>query len=182
MVTDNATLEIIKQMEEVIEDIGIQSINPEQVQNPYKYRSQITKLHTKIYAILYMNARSDSPYNKNCQIYLQCFQNHTMHPFEKGFFKTINKLITSDIFADFLEMTEYFLSQGDLYKHPATFLFGGVLEEHLRKLAIKNEISTINDNGQPWPAEDLNMDLIKNGVFPRMKENLQRDGWGFVML
>ena len=57
---------------------------------------------------------------------------------ETGYLWNINELIHADIFTDFLEMAKYLLEEG--YKDPAAVLVGGVLEEHLRKLCLKNGI------------------------------------------
>ncbi|MFA6225927.1 MAG: hypothetical protein WC620_07100, partial [Methanoregula sp.] len=92
--------------------------------------------------------------------------------YAENLLQSVEELIHGAIFQDFLEMAEYFLSQGDQYKHPAAFLIGGVLEEHLRKVAIKNEILTVKDNGQFRRAEDLNMDIRKKTFTVIMKENL----------
>ncbi len=57
---------------------------------------------------------------------------------EEGYLWKMSELISADIFSDFLEMAQYLLSEG--YKDPSAVLIGGVLEEHLRKLCIKNNI------------------------------------------
>lgn len=57
---------------------------------------------------------------------------------EAGYLWHLNELIHADIFTDFLEMAKYLLEEG--YKDPAAVLIGGVLEEHLRKLCLKNGI------------------------------------------
>lgn len=57
---------------------------------------------------------------------------------EAGYLWNVNELIHADIFTDFLEMAKYLLEEG--YKDPAAVLVGGVLEEHLRKLSLKNGI------------------------------------------
>ncbi|RPJ77653.1 MAG: hypothetical protein EHM20_05740, partial [Alphaproteobacteria bacterium] len=57
---------------------------------------------------------------------------------EEGYLWSIKELIHADIFTDFLEMAKYLLEEG--YKDPAAVLIGGVLEEHLRKLCLKNGI------------------------------------------
>lgn len=57
---------------------------------------------------------------------------------EEGYLWNVNELIHADIFTDFIEMAKYLLETG--YKDPAAVLVGGVLEEHLRKLCLKNGI------------------------------------------
>jgi len=62
-------------------------------------------------------------------------------------------------------MADYFLSQGELFKHPAAFLIGGVLEEHIRKMAIKNGIEVYKETGKFRQIEDINIDLRKNEIY-----------------
>lgn len=85
--------------------------------------------------------------------------------YAKNFLNSIESTINNEIFDDFLEMAEHFLESGDQYKCPAAFLIGGVLEEHLRKLAIKNDIPIKNDDEKYRKAEALNVDLKKSGVY-----------------
>ncbi|MBN2735257.1 MAG: hypothetical protein JXQ82_10455, partial [Methanomicrobiaceae archaeon] len=83
----------------------------------------------------------------------------------KGYLYTVEEQINAGIFVDFLEMAEQFLEYGDQYIHPAAFLIGGVLEEHLRKLAIKNDILITKENEKYRKAEELNTELRNNGVY-----------------
>ncbi len=79
-----------------------------------------------------------------------------------GWFQTTRGLISAEIFSDFLEMSEHLLDEN--YKDPAAVMAGSVLEEHLRQLAIKHNISlTVNKNGEDVPrsADALNADLAK---------------------
>ena len=55
-----------------------------------------------------------------------------------GYLWKMNELIHADIFADFIEMARYLLEEK--YKDAAAVLVGGTLEEHLRKLCVKNSI------------------------------------------
>ncbi|HPH88601.1 MAG TPA: hypothetical protein PKV76_09000 [Chitinophagales bacterium] len=83
-----------------------------------------------------------------------------------GWIFTIKGLISSEIFSDFLEMSEYLLKEN--WKDAAAVMTGGVLEEHLRQLCIKHGISIdINKNGKmiPKKAESLNTDLSSAGVY-----------------
>lgn len=57
--------------------------------------------------------------------------------YEAGYMRTVEELIHADLFADFLERTDELVSKG--YKDPAAVLAGSVLEEHLRKLAVKHK-------------------------------------------
>lgn len=80
-----------------------------------------------------------------------------------GWLGTLKGNIMAESFSDFMEMGNYFLEEG--YKDAAAVMFGGVLEEHLRQLCILNNITTIKENGKFRRAEDLNIDLVKNGVY-----------------
>jgi hypothetical protein len=57
-----------------------------------------------------------------------------------GWLFTIKGLVTAEVFANFLEMAEHLLDTG--YKDPAAVMCGSVLEEHLRQLCLKHNIST----------------------------------------
>jgi len=83
----------------------------------------------------------------------------------QSYLKEIDSIINAEIFSDFLEMAEFFLESGEQYKHPAAFLIGGVLEEHLRKLSIKNQITILKPDGKFRSAGDLNSDLKKANVY-----------------
>jgi hypothetical protein len=184
---DKNALKIIKEIEEVINEITIRISTPRKGGHEEwnLYVTSVATLHTKISAIFYRYTPRDSPYFQKSLPLLEECQTRTNQGYETidelahlrgilealkeaysyGYFTTVNELITADLFSDFLEMAENFLSQGDLYKHPAAFLIGGVLEEHLRKLAVKNEISITKDNGKFRHAEDINVDLRKKGVY-----------------
>ena len=58
---------------------------------------------------------------------------------ELGFLANVQTLALAEVFSDSLEMAAYLLERK--YKDPATFLIGVVLENELRKLAEKNNIS-----------------------------------------
>ncbi|HEV2317310.1 MAG TPA: hypothetical protein VGV89_07030 [Thermoplasmata archaeon] len=80
------------------------------------------------------------------------------HDYEGGFVSTVEELVHGSLFADFLAMATYLHAEG--YKDPAAVLVGGVLEEHLRKLAGKNSISLEDTRGRR-KASALNDDLFK---------------------
>lgn len=90
---------------------------------------------------------------------------------EGGWIFTTKQLITSEIFSDFLEMSEYLLSQN--YKDPAAVMIGSVLEEHLRQLCISNEIEVTFEKDEkmvPKKADLLNSDLVKAEVYSRLDQ------------
>ena len=84
-----------------------------------------------------------------------------------GYFQTVQELIHADIFSDFLEMAEYLLDKE--YKDPSAVLIGGVLEEHLRKLCQKNNISTIS-NDRPKKADAMNTELYTKGIYSKLDQ------------
>ena len=81
---------------------------------------------------------------------------------ESGYLYDIQELIHAEIFSDFLDMGDYLLKEG--YKDPAAVIIGGVLEEHLRKLCLKNSIDIPRNNG-PRKADAMNADLSKSKVY-----------------
>lgn len=87
--------------------------------------------------------------------------------YTQGYLQTIQELVHADLFADFLEMAEYLLEEG--YKDPAAVMVGGVLEEHLRKLAIKNGIQVL-ENGKSKKADRLNSDLAGGCVHSKLDQ------------
>ncbi len=59
---------------------------------------------------------------------------------QEGFLTNIQGLVRAEVFADFLEMAEYLLGQGD--KDAAAVLVGGVLEEALRGACYSRGLPT----------------------------------------
>jgi hypothetical protein len=84
-----------------------------------------------------------------------------------GRLQTIQELIHSDLFADFLEMADYLLTE--TYKDPAAVIAGGVLEEHLRKLCDKHGIPR-SSNGKPHMIDRMNADLAKQNVYGKIDQ------------
>ncbi len=104
---------------------------------------------------------------------------HVVHPrlygilkalkeaYEQGYLQSIEELVHANVFSDFLEMAEYLLKEG--YKDPAAVLVGGVLEEHLRKLCVKNSIPIQDSNGKMRKASIMNDDLAKS-VYNKLEQ------------
>ena len=82
---------------------------------------------------------------------------------ENGWLYSVKKLVSAEIFSDFLEMSKYLLDEG--YKDPAAVMIGSVLEEHLRILCNHNSIPVTfpKKNGEEAPkkADLLNSELAK---------------------
>ncbi len=80
-------------------------------------------------------------------------------------------IAAAEIFADFLEMAEYLLSEG--YKDASAVIVGSVLEEHLRQLCQANSIDTeLLSGGKKTPkkADAMNADLAKAGVYGKLEQ------------
>ena len=84
-----------------------------------------------------------------------------------GYLATVEELIHADLFSDFLEMAEHLLNQG--YKDPSAVLIGSVLEEHLRKLCLKNGLPVSVGSGHK-KAETLNADLTGASVYSKLDQ------------
>lgn len=84
-----------------------------------------------------------------------------------GYFQTVEALIHAEIFADFIEMAEYLLSQK--YKDPAAVIVGSVLEEHLRKLCGKHSVAT-SSGTSPKKADALNSELCAAGAYSKLDQ------------
>lgn len=81
---------------------------------------------------------------------------------EGGYLKKLEDLVAADIFTDFLEMAEYLLEQG--YKDSAASLIGAVLEDGLRKIAKKNDITLkIKEN-----ISSLNQKIADAKIYNRL--------------
>ena len=89
-----------------------------------------------------------------------------------GYVSSISEIIHADLFADFTEMAEHLLEEG--YKDPAAVIIGSVLEEHLRKLCIKNSlpIESADAKGviRPKKADTLNSELAAANVYGKLDQ------------
>jgi len=86
-----------------------------------------------------------------------------------GWIETTKGLVTAEVFADFLEMAEYFLDQN--YKDPAAVMVGGVLEEHLRQICSTVGVPVEDaSGGTPRKTDSLNADLAKAGKYDKLDQ------------
>src|SRR5262245_17733188 len=101
--------------------------------------------------------------------------------YEHGLLESMDELVHADLFGDFLEMARYLLDSG--YKDPAAMLAGAVLEEHLRKLCLKNgiPITTVDARGDAKQKviNSLNTDLYRKPVYPK-PEMQQVTAWAGI--
>ncbi|MDD4082190.1 MAG: hypothetical protein PHD05_02265 [Sphaerochaetaceae bacterium] len=88
---------------------------------------------------------------------------------EKDYLKGLGEIIHSEIFTDFLEMSEYLLSEG--YKDASAVIAGSTLEEHLRKICIKNNILLTYQNNKGdsifKKADSLNSELGNLSIYTK---------------
>ncbi|MDD3712908.1 MAG: hypothetical protein PHZ28_05390 [Candidatus Izemoplasmatales bacterium] len=85
---------------------------------------------------------------------------------ENGWLIDFKRLVSADIFSDFLEMSKYLLDEG--YKDAAAVMIGSVLESHLRQLCKDNMIEITIKKGDNYiskKAELMNIDLCKAGIY-----------------
>ncbi len=86
---------------------------------------------------------------------------------ENDFIVTLKELAHSEIFVDYIEMSEYLLKEG--YKDSAAVIVGSTLESHLRELCKKSriDIEILKKNGKTSykKADSLNSDLHKANIY-----------------
>jgi len=88
--------------------------------------------------------------------------------YANDYLRTVQELIHADMFGDFLAMSEHLLEEG--YKDPAAVLVGSVLEEHLRKLAIKNGIGILKPDGLPKKADSINSEMASASAYSMLDQ------------
>jgi hypothetical protein len=88
--------------------------------------------------------------------------------YELGHFQFFAELIHADTAVSFIEMAEDLHGQG--YKDAAAVIAGSVLEQHLRDLCPKNQISTVQASGKYKKADSLNSDLATNTVYSKLDQ------------
>jgi len=95
--------------------------------------------------------------------------------YQFGLLQSVEETIHIEIYGDFLSMANSMLEEDKRYKTPAAVMIGSVLEEHLRKLCVKNGISILkNKNGKNHPksASTLNNELKSNSVYNQVQHSL----------
>ena len=89
------------------------------------------------------------------------------HDLTKGYLRSLEELIHSSIFADFLEMADYLAGNG--YKDASAVVAGSTLEEHLRKMALRVGIIVSSEKGF-MSAGTLNAEIAKAGSYSKLEE------------
>ncbi|MFI5028664.1 MAG: hypothetical protein ACHQCF_06755 [Solirubrobacterales bacterium] len=85
--------------------------------------------------------------------------------YEAGNLASLPELIHAELFGDFLEMADHLLDGG--FKDAAAVIAGSTLEGHLRQLAEKTGIPTIDAEGHHLKADRLNADLVKAEAYEK---------------
>lgn len=90
---------------------------------------------------------------------------------ENGWLTSLKELISSEIFSDLMDMSDYFLKEG--YKDPSAIMTGCVLEQHLRHLCGKINIDVQIQKGENFvskKADTMNVDLAKANVYNKLDQ------------
>jgi hypothetical protein len=83
--------------------------------------------------------------------------------YSSGLLDNVRNLLRGEIFNDFLDMGSHLLEEG--YKDAAAVITGSVLEDTLRKIALKNKINIKKDDGKFKTISPLNQDIYKKKVY-----------------
>ena len=86
---------------------------------------------------------------------------------QNGYLKSIEELLHSDVFSDYLAMAMHLLEKD--YKDAAAVLTGGTLEVHLRNMCSKHNIST-ERSGKAKKADELNSELAKQEEYSKLDQ------------
>jgi hypothetical protein len=82
--------------------------------------------------------------------------------YESGSLRGIEELVHADLFTDFLAMARHLLDKN--FKDPAAVIAAGVFEQHLKHLALKNNVPVMN--GDKYRTnEAINEDLTKANTY-----------------
>ncbi len=87
--------------------------------------------------------------------------------------QTFEELVHANLFSDFLDMADHFLSQG--HRVPAATVAGGVLEEHLRKLSARFALAL----GPNATINPMNDELKKANAYG-LNEHKQVTAWAGI--
>ena len=176
-VTQPSPIQQLEQVLNICKEAGAYDLNA--ISNrPQSKRSEV---YTSLVAAIESLAPPGTYYHTTLQ---DVVKNHSLHSYyaipnlvgiaealktayESGYLYQIEELIRADLFADFLDMGEYLLEES--YKDPAAVIIGGVLEEHLRKLCLKNSID-ITTNKSFKKADTMNADLANSHVYNRLDQ------------
>ena len=178
--------EYINQIKEILEDYKkIVPIISTAFHPPIEKRNKIHSIITRVITAIERITTKKSEYYKRAEELLKKKNEYDREKvvhvigvleglykdLDADYLKSFSELIHADIFSDYIEMAEYLLEEG--YKDPAAVITGSTLEEHLRKLCIKNGIDIeIIPSGKlrPKKADGMNTDLAKEGVYSKLEQ------------
>lgn len=170
---------IIKQIDEVLA-----KTNPRSPRNFDDFsdvpKEQLSEAINLLHSAIHRLAPPGSPYLKSAELHERYLTGNVglalkslrgtlralRTDYDAGYLQSAVELIHADIFADFLEMADHLVQQG--YKDAAAVVAGSVLEEHLRKLCLKHNISVLKPDGSPKKADTLNSDLAAADVYSKL--------------
>ena len=113
-------------------------------------------IHYKQIEDIYTRKKGNSYFMPGCLGVLES----AYEDFKSGLLEDTKAIITAEVFTDFIEQSEYLLSEG--YKMPAAVLMRGVLEDSLRTLCNKEAKIFLPDKPKlDW----MNTELAKAGTY-----------------
>lgn len=87
---------------------------------------------------------------------------------DNGYVFDLRQLAEAEVEASLIDQAEELLSKG--YHLAAAVLAGAVLEQHLRSLCAKYNVSPLGPNGKPKTMEPLNQDLCRAGAYSTLQQ------------
>ncbi len=85
-----------------------------------------------------------------------------------GYAQGVAELIHAEVFSDLIGMADELQTSG--YKDAAAVIAGSVLEDHLRKLAMKGGLEVEKGDGSPRKADALNAELTAAGAYNGLEQ------------
>ena len=168
------TVEFVKQLTEIVEDY--ESAKSSSIFETILSSDSIIKvadLQTRCISAIERVAGQNSNYYKRAMKHDILDEqigvvNALISDIQNGYLVFFEELAHSDVFSDYLEMSEYLL--GKDYKDAAAVIAGSTLEVHLKLLCMKNEVST-EVNGKNKMANVMNQDLAKKMFTKNLTKN-----------
>ncbi|KKM71024.1 hypothetical protein LCGC14_1434760 [marine sediment metagenome] len=176
----------LQQFEEIFKNYEYYQKNRKLIMNSGNGQEIINSLITRMKSIVERITGDDSEYYKRIEEIFVKYEKQYDHlkleplkgvldglyqDLKMGYLKSFSELIHSDIFSDYIEMAEYLLEEG--YKDPAAVITGSTLEEHLRKLCIKNGIDIkimLKEKLKPKKTDSLNSELARQKVYSKLEQ------------
>jgi hypothetical protein len=116
--------------------------------------------------------------NFDLAVYYYAIIKTIKYEIENNELDSYSELLNANLFSDFLMMAEHLLDEN--YKDASAVMIGSVLEEHIRKLCLKNGIDLeIPDSKgilRIKKATVLNADLAATGVYEKLDQS-NVDSW-----